>query len=144
VFRVRVRVRNLSLGLTPEFELQGYKISSGRANNVSSDKHSDHPIIQLPPKSPFEFGKFGTVKFKFIPQSKDELELNVNDKIYISKLFQDTWAYGRNETTGEQGTFPSTSIEMDEDTAERLIGLKNVDSIEIWEDVLASEMAYKC
>lgn len=42
----------------------------------------------------------------FEPRMKDELKLEVNDRILLLKVFDDGWAVGLNQMTGKQGVFP--------------------------------------
>eukprot|EP00833_Pecoramyces_ruminatium_P002374 jgi/Orpsp1_1/1176406/evm.model.c7180000057487.1 len=47
---------------------------------------------------------------KFIPQNKNELELNVGDIIEIYQTMNDEWCYGRNQTNKCVGAFPKDCI----------------------------------
>jgi plastocyanin len=42
----------------------------------------------------------------FLPQSDDEIVLNQDDRILISQVFDDGWAFGMNMATRAQGMFP--------------------------------------
>lgn len=51
----------------------------------------------------------GSVKFKYVPQRDDELELNPGDAVYVYEMEHDGWCRG--EITGKVGWFPLNYIQ---------------------------------
>lgn len=76
----------------------------------------------------------GMAKFNFVPQSSDELELNINDKVFVSKLFKDTWAYGTNQSSNSIGFFPLDFIILDSNSVSQPPALKKIHSLRLQSD----------
>jgi len=47
-----------------------------------------------------------TSQFTFQPELDDEIEINIDDQIYIEEIFADNWALGVNTTNNARGCFP--------------------------------------
>jgi len=45
-------------------------------------------------------------QFTFQPELDDEIEINIDDQIYIEEIFADNWALGVNTTNNARGCFP--------------------------------------
>jgi len=45
-------------------------------------------------------------QFTFQPELDDEIEINIDDQIYIEEIFADNWALGVNTATNARGCFP--------------------------------------
>lgn len=45
--------------------------------------------------------------YRFIPRHEDELELDVDDPLYVEEEEDDYWYRGYNMRTGEKGIFPA-------------------------------------
>jgi len=45
-------------------------------------------------------------QFTFQPELDDEIEINIDDQIFIEEIFADNWALGVNTTTNARGCFP--------------------------------------
>jgi len=50
---------------------------------------------------------FNTAPCRFIPRHADELELDVDDPLYVEEEEDDYWYRGYNMRTGERGIFPA-------------------------------------
>ncbi|KAJ3155761.1 hypothetical protein HDU86_004230 [Geranomyces michiganensis] len=51
------------------------------------------------------------VRHEYQPAAEDEVQLKVGDRIRMDLLFNDGWAKGTNETTGQQGLLPVACLQ---------------------------------
>ncbi|KAJ3182828.1 hypothetical protein HDU85_002431 [Gaertneriomyces sp. JEL0708] len=51
------------------------------------------------------------VKHEYQPVAEDEIKLSVDDRIRLDLLFNDGWAKGVNESTGQQGLLPVACLQ---------------------------------
>ncbi|KAJ3091786.1 hypothetical protein HK102_013431 [Quaeritorhiza haematococci] len=52
------------------------------------------------------------VHMSYHAQLPDELTLNVGDVVVLETMYNDGWAFGRNETSGEQGALPVATLKL--------------------------------
>jgi len=86
--------------------------SAGVAIPVDNSYNNDYPSVpnngEYLPTSIDEL-KVNNVyvsQFTFQPELDDEIEINIDDQIYIEEIFADNWALGVNTTNNARGCFP--------------------------------------
>ncbi|XP_041059058.1 C-Jun-amino-terminal kinase-interacting protein 2 [Carcharodon carcharias] len=62
--------------------------------------------------------------FRFIPRHQDELELDVDDPLYVEEEEDDYWYRGYNMRTGERGIFPAYYAHEVVNQAKEFLGIK--------------------
>ncbi|XP_055509227.1 C-Jun-amino-terminal kinase-interacting protein 2 isoform X2 [Leucoraja erinacea] len=62
--------------------------------------------------------------FRFIPRHQDELELDVDDPLYVEEEEDDYWYRGYNMRTGERGIFPAYYAHEVVNQAKDFLGIK--------------------
>ncbi|XP_051889959.1 C-Jun-amino-terminal kinase-interacting protein 2 isoform X2 [Pristis pectinata] len=62
--------------------------------------------------------------FRFIPRHQDELELDVDDPLYVEEEEDDYWYRGYNMRTGERGIFPAYYAHEVVNQAKEFMGIK--------------------
>ncbi|XP_072327326.1 C-Jun-amino-terminal kinase-interacting protein 2 isoform X1 [Scyliorhinus torazame] len=62
--------------------------------------------------------------FRFIPRHHDELELDVDDPLYVEEEEDDYWYRGYNMRTGERGIFPAYYAHEVVNRAKEFLGIK--------------------
>ncbi|XP_062929001.1 C-Jun-amino-terminal kinase-interacting protein 2 isoform X2 [Mobula hypostoma] len=62
--------------------------------------------------------------FRFIPRHQDELELDVDDPLYVEEEEDDYWYKGYNMRTGERGIFPAYYAHEVVNQAKEFMGIK--------------------
>uniref|UniRef100_A0A3Q3LEX8 Mitogen-activated protein kinase 8 interacting protein 2 n=1 Tax=Mastacembelus armatus TaxID=205130 RepID=A0A3Q3LEX8_9TELE len=62
--------------------------------------------------------------YRFIPRHADELELDVDDPLYVEEEEDDYWCRGYNMRTGERGIFPAFYVHEVIGQSKELLGMK--------------------
>ena len=69
---------------------------------------------------------------RFIPRHADELELDVDDPLYVEEEEDDYWYRGYNMRTGERGIFPAFYAHEVIGQSKELLGERRGEAITSW------------
>jgi hypothetical protein len=83
--------------------------TTNRTAVIPSPPMHPSPILEQPEE--IEMDELLVCKFEYEASLLDELTLRAGDYVRVLKRFDDGWAYGVNETTQTQGTFPAACLE---------------------------------
>jgi len=78
-------------------------------------------------------------KKKYIPQNKNELELNLGDMIEIYQSIDDEWCYGRNKNNKCVGAFPKDCLASKESQSQEIPNQDIISKLEIELEKLESK-----
>ncbi|TPX42839.1 hypothetical protein SeLEV6574_g05379 [Synchytrium endobioticum] len=100
------------LGLDDEEQgedVEGIKaIWSGHLNSIEPKLESTGAVEQQP-ASEIE-AKTYTAVANYFPLRDDEMEVRIGEKVQVSRIHDDGWAQGTNQSSGKEGIFPLVAV----------------------------------